>query len=121
MKSIFISYGVIVGTFALFLSLSWYIQFDHTQQVTEMAVKRSLMSTMSDYVDQSDFTANDVMNTFEQYFKEIALKDYTYELTLSGFIQEPLFMRINCVATNQSKLKGMRIQVDEAMIEEVRE
>lgn len=119
MKAIFISYGMIVATFVLFLSFCWYIQFDHTQSVTELALKRSLMSTMEEYVDETNFEAEEVFDTFESYFKELALKDYTYELTLTGFIKEPLFMRVNCIVTNQSKLKGLQIEVDEAMIEEL--
>ena len=51
----------------------------------------------------------------------MALEDYTYDLTLSGFMKEPLFMRIHCQAINQSRLKGMRIEVDEAMVEELSE
>ena len=119
MKSIFISFTMIILTFVLFLSFSWYIQFDHTQNVTEMAVKRSLMSTMSDYVDKTDFDAYDVYTTFETYFKELALEGYEYELTLSGFIKEPLFMRVHCSVSNDTKLKGLVIEVDEAMIEEL--
>ncbi|MGN1343544.1 MAG: hypothetical protein ACI4U3_03135 [Traorella sp.] len=119
MKSIYIAYTMIVTTFVLFLSFSWYIQFDHTKDVISMAVKRSLMSTMADYVDASDFEAYDVYNTFESYFKELALQDYEYELTLSGFIKEPLFMRVHCSVSNDTKLKGLRIEVDEAMIEEL--
>ena len=118
MKSIYISYTMIVLSFVLFLSFSWYILFDHTQNATEIAVKRSLKATMADYVDQEDFDANDVYETFESYFKELALEGYEYELTLSGFIQEPLFMRVHCTVTNKSK--GLSIEIDEAMIEEVR-
>lgn len=121
MKSIFIAYGMIVGCLCIFLSLSWYVQFDHTQNVTEMAVKRALLSTMSDYVDQNDFEATDVFETFEGYFKELALSGYDYDLTLSGFMKEPLFMRITCQAVNDQKLTGLRIHVDEAMIEELSE
>ena len=121
MKSIFIAYSMIIGSFVLFLSFFWYVQFDHTQNVTEMAVKRALLSTMADYVDQSEFEAQDAFETFTAYFKELALEDYTYDLTLSGFMKEPLFMRIHCQAVNESKLKGMRIEVDEAMVEELSE
>ena len=118
MKSIFISYTMIILSFVLFLCFGWYIQFDHTQDTIETAVKRSLISTMSDYVDKEDYEAYDVYTTFENYFKELALKDYEYELTLSGFIKEPLFMRVHCTVRNNTKLKGLEINIDEAMIEE---
>lgn len=119
MKAIFISYSMVMATLAMFLSFCWYIQFEHTHSVIEQAVKRSLKSTMAEYVDQIDFEAQDVFDTFESYFKEVALKDYEYEITLSGFLKEPLFMRVNCKVTNDSKLKGLKFEVDEAMIEEV--
>ena len=118
MKSILISYTMIILSFVIFLCFGWYIQFDHTQNTIETAVKRSLISTMSDYVNQEDFNAHDVYNTFETYFKELALEDYEYELTLSGFIKEPLFMRVHCTVRNNTKLKGLEINIDEAMIEE---
>ena len=121
MKSIFIAYGMIVGSLCIFLSFCWYIQFDHMQNVTEMAVKRALLSTMADYVDRDEFEAKNVFETFESYFQELALSGYEYDLTLSGFMKEPLFMRIHCQAANNSKLKGLRIEVDEAMIEELKE
>ena len=121
MKSIFIVYGMILGSLILFLSFCWYVQFDHTQNVTEMAVKRALLSTMADYVERDNFEAQDAFDTFTTYFKELALEDYIYYLTLSGFMKEPLFMRIHCQAINQSRLKGMRIEVDEAMVEELSE
>lgn len=121
MKSIVICFSLVLASLVSFLSLAWYVQFDHTQNTLEMIVKRSLMSTMTDYVDETDFTSEDVMNTFEMYFQELALRDYEYELVLSGFMEEPLFMRIQCVAENQTKLKGLKIHLDEAMIEELRE
>lgn len=121
MKSIFIAYGMIVLSFVTFLSSIWYIQYDHTRDITEMAVKRALISTMADYVDKENYESEDVMNTYESYFKELALSDYEYTLTLSGFLKEPLFMRVHCTARNTSKLKGLKIEVDEAMIEELRE
>lgn len=119
MKSIFISYTMIILSFLIFLCFGWYIQYDHTQNTIETAVKRSLIATMSDYVDDEDFEAYDVYMTFENYFKELALEDYEYELTLSGFIKEPLFMRVHCTVRNNTKLKGLKIEIDEAMIEEV--
>lgn len=121
MKSIFIAFGMIIMSFVLFLSFAWNIQFDHAQNVTQTAVKRALMSTMVDYVDQKDFDGIDALDTFTEYFKELALKDYTYDLTLSGFMEEPLFMRVHCTASNSTRLKGLTIEVDEAMIEELRE
>lgn len=119
MKAIFISYSMVIATLAMFLSFCWYIQYEHAHSVIELAVKRSLKSTMVDFIDQSNFEAQDVFNTFESYFKEITLEDYDYEITLSGFLKEPLFMRVNCKVTNDSKLKGLQFEVDEAMIEEV--
>lgn len=121
MKSIFIAFGMTLMAFVCFLSFCWYIQFDHTQNVTEMAVKRALMSTMVDYAEKDDFDGDDVLHTFENYFKELALSGYNYELTLSGFIQEPLFVHISCKVNNSTRLKGLSIAVDEAMIEELRE
>lgn len=121
MKSVFWVYGILVCSFTAFLSFCWYIQFDHTQSVTELATKRALKSTMADYVDSHEFEAEDVMDTFSNYFKELAIRDYEYDLTLSGFMKEPLFMRVHVQAKNDSALKGMVIQVDEAMIEELSE
>lgn len=121
MKSIFIAYGMIVTSFVLFLSLGWYIQFDHTHYVSEMALKRALLSTMSEYATQQNVDAQDVFSSFKAYFKELAMEGYDYELTMSGFIQEPLFMRMHCVVSNDSKLKGLHITLDEAMIEELSE
>lgn len=120
MKSIFLAFGMITLSFVIFLCMGWYIQFDQTYSVTESALKRALTATMSDYLDQSDFSESDVMDTFVHYFDELAIEDMEYDLTLIGFIKEPLFMRVHCSASNQKKLKGLKIELDEAMIEELR-
>lgn len=120
MKTILLSFVSLFISLVLFLTFSWYVLYDHTQNTLEMAVKRSLMSTMNDYVDEQDFTTTDVMNTFKMYFQELALSDYSYEIGLTGFMEEPLFMRIRCIASNDTKLKGLKITIDEMMIEELR-
>lgn len=121
MKSIIISTMMIFFTFVLFLSFSWYVQYDHNQNTIEMAVKRALMSTMIDYVDELDFEAYDVLNTFEKHFKDITPTGFNYQIALTGFINEPLFMQVEVKAENQTKLKAMRIHVREAMIEELKD
>lgn len=120
MKSIIISTMMIFFTFVLFLSFCWYVQYDHNQNTIEMAVKRALMSTMIDYVDELDFEAYDVLNTFEKHFKDITPKGFDYQVALTGFISEPLFMQVEIKASNQTKLKAMHIHVREAMIEELK-
>lgn len=120
MKSILLCYTLICASFLAFLSGVDWIRFDHAQNTTTLAVKRSLMSTMVDYVDEREFEAYEVFNTFTYYFKEIALKDYDYQLFLTGFMKEPLFMRVECVATPIQSHQN-KIHVEDMMIEELRE
>lgn len=119
MKSIVICYGCILGAFLTFLSGVDFVRFDHAQNTIALALKRSLMSTMVDYVDEREFEANEVLNTFQQYFKEVTLNDYEYDIALTGFMKEPLFMRVECVA--KQKNGNQRIHVEDMMIEELRE
>lgn len=121
MKSIIISYTLVIASFMAFLSGSWFVQFDHTQNTLQMATKRALMSTMVDYVDLVDYTIEDVANTFTLYFQELALADYDYEISITGFLAEPLFIRVECIATSPKHLRNQRIRIDESMIEELRE
>ena len=118
MKSILICYCLILGSFFAFLSGVEWIHFDHAQNTIAMALKRSLMSTMVDYVDEMEFEAQDILQTFRQYFKEITLSDYEYDIALTGFMKEPLFMRIECQAIGKD---GSRIHVEDMIIEELRE
>lgn len=121
MKSWIWTFMVIFMTFTLVLGLSWYVEYDHTQNTIEMAAKRALMSTMVAYVDEWDFEIYDVLQHFEKDFKALALKDLKYQIALTGFIKEPLFMQVEILAVNDTKLKGLTIHVQEAMIEELKE
>ena len=40
---------------------------------------------------------------------------------MTGLIKEPLFMQVEIMAVNKSKLRGLMIHVQEAMIEELKE
>ena len=104
-----------------FLAMSWYVEFDHTQNTLQMAVKRALMSTMVGYVDRMDFDVYDCLDSFEAHFQQLATKDMEYKIAMSGFFKEPLFMRVEVLARNDTKLKNLLIHIDESMIEELRE
>ncbi len=121
MKSCVLSTMIVFMTFCLFLSMSWYVEYDHTQNTIEMAAKRALMSTMVAYVDEWDFEIYDVLDTFEKDFKDLALKDLDYQIALTGFIKEPLFMQVEILASDDTLLRGLTIHVQEAMIEELKE
>lgn len=122
MKAIILATMMVFLSFVLFCSLSWYVEYDHTQNTIEMAMKRALMSTMVDYVDEDelDFEIYDVLASFEGYFKKLTLPDLHYKIALIGFIKEPLFISVEVQARNESKLKGLTIHVKEAMIEELK-
>lgn len=121
MKSWYWTFMIIFMTFCLVLGMSWYVEYDHTQNTIEMAAKRALMSTMVAFVDEWDFEIYDVLQHFKDDFKDLALKDLDYQIALTGFIKEPLFMQVEILAVNKTKLRGVSIHVQEAMIEELKE
>lgn len=122
MKAVILATMMVFLSFVLFCSLSWYIEYDHTQNTIEMAMKRALMSTMVDFVDEDelDFEIYDVLASFEGHFRELALSNLHYKIALIGFIKEPLFISVEVQASDDSKLRGLNIHVKEAMIEELK-
>ena len=70
------------------------------------------------YDEKSDTLTISGNGAMYDYGIDIKKPWYEYELTLSGFIKEPLFMRVHCTVRNHTKLKGLEINIDEAMIEE---
>ena len=122
MKAIFISAMMIFLSFVLFLCLAWYIEYDHTQNTLQMALKRGLMSTMIDYVDEDElnFEINEVLDSFEGHFANLALQGFDYKIALIGFMKEPLFMSVEIQVKNNSKLRGLTIHLKESMVEELR-
>ncbi|MEG1630518.1 MAG: hypothetical protein RR345_05315, partial [Erysipelotrichaceae bacterium] len=81
--------------------------------------KRGIAYSMVQVREKGVFDGNDVMNYFKEYFEMNMIKDYHYKITLSGYIQEPLFVKIHVDAQDKNIRNAMHFEVEEAMLEEL--
>lgn len=121
MKSVILSAMMIFLGFTLTVTFSWWVQYDNIQNITETNTKRSIAYAMVKVREKGVFDANDVMRYFEEYFRMNAVKGYRYDIVLSGYIQEPLFVKMKVTAHSDDSLKGMHLEIEEAMLEEVKD
>ncbi|MEF9962258.1 MAG: hypothetical protein RR863_04660 [Erysipelotrichaceae bacterium] len=119
MKSVILSSMMIFISFVVMVSFSWWVQYDHLQNVLSTNTKRGIAYSMVQVRLKKVFDARDVMNYFEEYFEMNMIKDYHYKITLSGYMQEPLFVKIHIDAQDKNTRNAMHFEVEEAMLEEL--
>lgn len=119
MKSVMISAMLIIFGNTLMIAFSWWVRYDHIQNTTRTNTKRAIAYSMVKVREQDVFDANDVIRYFQDYFIMNKVDGYQYKITLSGYVQDPLFVKMSVQAKNEEKLSSMNIEVEEAMLEEV--
>ena len=117
MKSVVMTYLIIVLGSLFCVVCCRVIAFDHVESMTYDHCKHALAYAMKQNREADGLSAAAFMQDFEAYFKNNLLRGYHYEIRLIGFMDEPLFASVEVEMNG----KGMQIQVRETMIEEVRE
>lgn len=119
MKAVIIAAMFMFMTFASFISGSWWIRYDHVQNVLETNTKRAIAYAMVMGRKEAKIHPDELMRYFQEYFTMNAVSGFHYTMTLNGYIDSPLFMKIRVEASEHGKIQNMNIRIEEAMIEEV--
>lgn len=117
MKTVIMTYVIIVLGSLFCLICCWWIAFDHVEAMIYSNCKHALAYAMKTSRYDDGVNANSFMRHFENYFMKNTFAGYQYQFRLIGFMDEPLFASVEVKVNG----KGMHIQVRETMLEEVRE
>lgn len=121
MKAVILATMFFFLTFVSLLCGSWWIRYDHVQNMVETNTKRGIAYAMVKGREHNRVEPDALMAYFQEYFQMNAIKGFQYSLTLNGYIDEPLFMKIRVEATEKRKVQNIKIRIEEAMIEEVKD
>lgn len=120
MKGVVLSMTFILTGMALLLGFGWWIQFDHVQNMTSLALKNAMEQTMIEMENQENVVDSDIFESIEEKFKRNALPGYSYELSMLGFVKEPFLVNMRVKVENTNALTTLKFHVQEVMVEEVR-
>lgn len=120
MKGVIVSMTLLLTSMALLLGFGWWIQFDHVQNMTSLALKNAMEQTMMEMENLDYVESLDVFESIEEKFKRNALPGYSYELSMLGFVKEPFLVNMQVKVENTNALTALKFHVQEVMVEEVR-
>ncbi|MEG0314287.1 MAG: hypothetical protein RR646_03380 [Erysipelotrichaceae bacterium] len=116
MKAVIFACALSFVSLSIVLAASWLISFDNAQYMTSENTKSVLKAVMAEHIDD-EIELDQFMLEFEERFKVNALKDYSYDIEVKGYRNNPKYINIGIVASNKD---GMKIKVNETMIEGIR-
>ena len=121
MKGVILAAMFLFFTFASLLCGRWWIRYDHVQNTLETNTKRAIAYAMVMGRKEDRIHPDELIEYFNDYFQMNAVDGFHYVMTLNGYIDEPLFMKVQVTAQETGKIQNMKIEVEEAMIEEVKD
>ncbi len=115
MKGVILSTSFFILIFALFLSLGWYIHYDHSRSLINNNFKKSFFQTAHLLKEHEEVDEDKIMDVFINEIKNSLPNNFDYEFELLGFNYQPLLMRIRL--KTQSKNNFYSFTLEETLIE----
>lgn len=109
MKGVIFSTSFFIMIFAVFLSLGFYIHYDHNRAIINTNFKKSLFTTA--YQINNDNNKEEVLLDLiiENLYPSLPTGfDYTFELL--GYNEEPFLMRIKLIAKNKNMFYTLTLE-----------
>lgn len=115
MKGVVFSTSFFIVIFAIFISLSNYLYFEHNRTMINNKFKKSLIELALHLDKHEDSNRNEVLQEFSSIIEDQLPDDFTYEAQLVGYHDDPLLIRIKLYS--KSKVSNLNFELEETIIE----
>lgn len=110
MKGVIFSTSFFILIFATFLSLGWYINYDHNRSLINNNLKKSLFQTANLLQDIEDIDEDTVIDHFINEISNSLPKNFNYQIELLGFNADPILMRIKVLSQSKNNLYSFTLE-----------
>ncbi len=114
MKGVIFSTSFFIMILSVFLSLSFFVHYDHNRAIINNNFKKSLFTSANQIVKENNKEAEILDLVIENLYSNLPDNfDYTFELL--GYNEDPFLMRIKLIA--KSKNMFYSFSVEETIVE----
>lgn len=115
MKGVILSASFFIMSFAIFLGLGFYVNYEHNRSLINNNFKKSLINTAKILQSEDEVNEDDVLNVLITELEDSLPTNFTYHFELMGFYDEPILIRVRLKC--ESKSANYKFELEETVIE----
>lgn len=119
MKGVVLSTSFFILSIATFLSLGWYVNYDHNRSLINNNFKKSIIQTGYLLKDNEDIDEDLVLDTLLTEINQSLPNNFDYQFELLGFNADPILIRVKLKC--KSKNNFYNFALEETLIEKEQE
>lgn len=102
MKGAILSSGLLVLIFSVFLSLSYFVSYEHNRSHISNNFKKSLTQSAEIIKNSEQVEIEGVLQIISDEIIESLPTNFTYNLSLLGFNEDPILLRVRMEVYNKN-------------------
>ena len=110
MKGVVLSTSFFILIFATFLSLGWYVSYDHNRSIINYNFKKSLFQVANNILDKDVITEDLVIDYLVDEISASLPRNFNYQFQLLGFNNDPILLRFKVIATSKNNLYSFTLE-----------